>query len=64
MAVKGFVDIDNRELPVEENGFKKPLAGQGPVARPSLSRSGGLIKTWVQKTGCGTVNTKLQSKDN
>jgi len=32
----------------------KPSAGQGPVARPSLIRSGGLRKTCVQETGCGT----------
>ena len=38
-----------------EKRLQKPLASQGPVARPSLTRSSGLIKTCVQETGCGTI---------
>jgi hypothetical protein len=41
---------------IEELADGGTKAGQGPVARPSLSRSGGLIKTCVQKTGCVTVS--------
>jgi hypothetical protein len=37
-----------------EKRLQKPLAGQRPVARRSLTRSSGLIKTCVQETGCGT----------
>jgi len=45
-------DTPNRERLVEKNGFKSPMAGQGTVARPSLTRSSGLRKTCVQKTEC------------
>jgi transposase InsO family protein len=41
------------------NRLQKPLAGWGPVARPSLTRKGGLIKACVQKTGCDTNTERL-----
>ena len=45
---------------IEELADGGTKAGQGPVARPRVSRSGGLIKTCVQKTGCVTVSDVLQ----
>ena len=37
-AVRRFVDTYNREWLVEKNGFLSPLAGQGGMARPGLTR--------------------------
>jgi hypothetical protein len=39
-----------------EKWRQKPLAGQSPMAPPSLTRSSSLMKTCVHKTGCGTLN--------
>jgi putative transposase len=53
-AVRRFVDTYNREWLLEKKRLSQPLAGQGPVARPGLSRQGSLRKTCVQTTGCST----------
>ena len=40
MAVRGFVDIYNREWLVEKNGFKNPWqASSAWLAQPSLARA-------------------------
>ena len=52
-AVRRFVDTYNREWLVEKNGFLSPWQARAQwLAQASIA--GGLIKTCVQKTGCGT----------